>query len=118
MLMGDIVSKRSGDLIVASASVESKHYGSTDLWFSVPAKYEHYVCGDLMDGFVVGMLYPAMMYGEDIHVSGPVSERLLFNLNNYAIPLLCDFSSSLKKIKITHQHHQVPAITGCHKNCG
>jgi hypothetical protein len=54
-----------------------------------------------MDGFLVGMLFPAMQNGEDIHVAGCVSEKLLFNLNNYVIPLLTAFSPSSKRIRVT-----------------
>lgn len=47
------------------------------------------------------MLYPAMQYGEDIHIEGVVSSKLLFNLNNYVIPLIKSFSPSSKSIKVT-----------------
>ena len=48
----------------------------------------------------MGMLFPAMQYGEDIYISGCVSKKLLFNLNNYVVALLLAFSPSCKKIEI------------------
>lgn len=90
-----------GERIKASVTIESDHYGEAELWFSMPKKYDSYICRNQLDGFLVGMLYPAMRFGEDIYVDGCVSQKLLFNLNNYAIPLLSGFSDSLKKIRIS-----------------
>jgi hypothetical protein len=87
--------------IKLSVSIESDRIGHKELWFSTPEKYDKFLCKSRMDGFLVGMLFPAMQYGEDIHVSGCVSEKLLFNLNNNVIPLLKAFSPSSKIIKIT-----------------
>jgi hypothetical protein len=84
-----------------SVSIESEHLGSRELWFSTPEKYAHGLCKNRLDGFLVGMVFPAMQYGENIHLEGRVSKKLLFNLNNYAIPLLMAFSSSAKRIRIT-----------------
>lgn len=87
--------------IKASVTIESNHYDEAELWFSMDKKYDSYICRNQLDGFLVGMLYPAMRFGEDIYVDGCVSEKLLFNLNNYAIPLLLSFSDSLNNIKIS-----------------
>ncbi|MGB4243755.1 MAG: hypothetical protein WBK42_09410 [Dethiobacteria bacterium] len=87
--------------IKLSVSIESKHLGLKELWFSTPVEYAYGLCKTRLDGFLVGMLYPAMQYGEDIQVEGCVSKKLLFNLNNYVIPLLMTFSPSIKQIKIT-----------------
>jgi len=84
-----------------SVSIESERLGTQELWFSTPKQYADGLCDTRMDGFLVGMLFPAMQYGEDIHLEGCVSKKLLFNLNNYAIPLLMAFSPSSKAIKIT-----------------
>ena len=75
-----------------SVSVESEQLGLKELWFSTTEKYAHGLCGNRLDGFLIGMIFPAMQYGEDIHLEGCVSKKLLFNLNNYVIPLLMVFS--------------------------
>ncbi|MBK6959460.1 MAG: hypothetical protein IPH22_15255 [Nitrosomonas sp.] len=54
-----------------------------------------------MDGFLVGMIFPAMHYGENIHVEGCVSSKLLFNLNQYVVPMLMAFLPACKRITIT-----------------
>lgn len=74
------------------------------LWFSTPLKYESHIIKTRMDGFLVGMLYPAMVDGEDIHVEGTVSEKLLHNLNTYVIPLLRCYSPATKSIRVTADH--------------
>ena len=86
---------------VLSVSVESQRLGCRTLWFSLPEAYSHYLCTTRLDGFLVGLLYPAMQVGEDIHLEGCVSRRLLFNLNNYVVPLLMSFSPSCKPVKMT-----------------
>lgn len=84
-----------------SVKIESKNVKRTILWFSVDNKYERFIISDQYDPFLVGLLFSAMMYGENIHIEGKVSKRLLHNLNNYVIPLLMSYSPDLKKIRIT-----------------
>lgn len=87
--------------VKASVSIESNDGKSEKLWFSLPRSYEKYICSDQLDGFLVGMIYPAMLKGEDVYIDGCISEKLLFNINNYIIPLLLSFSESLHGIKIS-----------------
>lgn len=84
-----------------SVTIESEQLGRRELWFSTPTQYSDALCKSRMDGFLVGMLYPAMQYGEDIHLDGCVSSRLLFNINNYVVPLLKPYSPDSKSIKVT-----------------
>lgn len=84
-----------------TSKIETARLGSQDLWFSVPQEYEHYLCRSRLDGFLVGLLYPAMHYGEDIYVDGCVSERLLFNLQNYVVPLMAAFSPACRRVNIS-----------------
>jgi hypothetical protein len=72
-----------------------------ECFYSVPAKFADLADVESSNAFLVGMLYPAMRYGEDIEVEGTVSARLLFNLNEYLVPLMAECDSRLKKIKIT-----------------
>lgn len=95
-----------------TVKVVSDHLGEKDLWFELPAKFRDYFCSDRVDGFLIGLLFPAMQHGEDIHVVGAVSETLLFNLNNYAIPLLRSFAPSSKRIRISADHTSNHTISG------
>ena len=70
-------------------------------FYSVPDEYAGFADTESSNCFLVGMLYPAMRYGEDIHVEGTVSARLLYNLNEYLVPLMSICDNRLKKISIT-----------------
>jgi hypothetical protein len=89
------------DKIKISVMVDSSKLGRKELWFSTPKIFGECLCKNRMDGFLVGMLFPAMQYGEDIHADGCVSEKLLFNINNYVVPLLMAFSPSCRSIKVS-----------------
>lgn len=112
MIIKDFKVEEIGERIKASVMIRSHHYGEEELWFSLPNKYDGYICKDQMDGFLVGMLYPAMHYGENIYIDGRISEKLIFNLNNYVIPLLLSFSESLKKIKVTARETSIRRFNG------
>lgn len=101
MRIYDLQISQEKEDVKISVSIESGRLGFKELWFSTPKMYETCLCKSRMDGFLIGMLFPAMQYGEDIHVRGCISEKLLFNLNNYVVPLLLTFSPSCKHIKIT-----------------
>lgn len=101
MIIKDFNIVEIGQRVKASVVVESDDCKTEELWFSLPKEYENYICRDQFDGFLVGMLYPAMLKGEDVYVDGCISEKLLFTINNYTIPLLLSFSESLHKIKIS-----------------
>ena len=92
--------RRTPEETVLSAKVSFQ--GKEDeCFYSVPAKYTDFADTESSNCFLVGMLYPAMRYGEDIHVEGVVSARLLYNLNEYLVPLMSICDERLKRIKIT-----------------
>ena len=72
-----------------------------ECFYSVPAQFAGLADLSSSNAFLVGMLYPAMRYGENIEVEGTVSARLLFNLNEYLVPLMAECDSRLKRITIT-----------------
>lgn len=53
-----------------------------------------------VDYAAVGLLYPAMAFGEDIKIDGPVSPTLLYQLNHDIQSLLIAYQPSLKRISI------------------
>jgi hypothetical protein len=99
MILKNLKVSNKEENLKISVEVESKNE-KKELWFSVPKKYEEGICKDQYDSFLVGMLYPAMELGENILIKGKVSSKLLFNINNYIIPLICSFSNKVKKIKV------------------
>lgn len=70
------------------------------LWFSVDEEYSSYLCTETTDAFVCAMLWYAMATGSDIVSEGPVSEKLLFSVNQYLIPALCTEKNGLRRIKV------------------
>jgi hypothetical protein len=100
MIIENLRIERSSDESKLIVDLHSETIGDDQLWFSVPNEYSEYLTNDRFDAFLVGMLYPAMMYGEDIEIKGCVSERLLFNINTYVISLLRSFSSEVKHINV------------------
>ncbi len=100
MLIGKPTAKKGEDATVLSAKVSFQ--GKEDeCFYSVPAEYADMADLESSNCFLVGMLYPAMRYGEDIKVEGTVSAKLLYNLNEYLIPLMTICDSRLNRIKVT-----------------
>jgi len=71
------------------------------VWVSIPNQYGEYLSDNRYDGFLVALLYPAMVYGEDIEVDGIVSKRLLRNINKFVQDILLAYDSKLHKINIS-----------------
>ena len=91
--------RRNVDTAVLSAKVSFQ--GTEDeCFYSVPARHADMADLDSSNCFLVGMLYPAMRYGEDIEVMGTVSAKLLYNLNEYLIPLMAICDTRLKRIRV------------------
>lgn len=83
-------------------------------FYSVPEAYADFVDTESSNCFLVGMLYPAMRYGEDIHVEGVVSAKLLYTLNEYLIPLMAICDERLKRITVTADATDVSYREGAH----
>ena len=85
-----------------SLSAKVSYQGKEDeCFYSVPAEFADFADTESSNCFLVGMLYPAMRNGEDIHVEGTVSAKLLYNLNEYLVPLMAICDERLKRIRIT-----------------
>ncbi len=84
--------------IICRVSVESAK-GNEILWYSL-----HESFGDLLsnysDAFLVALLLPAMAMGEDIHIDGTISDRLLYNLSGAFQKLLQNVIPSLSQVRI------------------
>lgn len=70
------------------------------LWYSVESRYGDCLTTDNLDPFVVGMLVPAMLAREDIHVEGPLSERLHWNLKHYYMRILSSVNPAFHPVRI------------------
>jgi hypothetical protein len=83
------------------ADVKSDKFGESVIWISIPKEYESWLTTDRYDGFLVALLFCAMKNNEDIFVDGPVSKKLLRNLNIYVQSVLKSFTPYLNKINIS-----------------
>ena len=90
----------AGGCLTLSAPV-SFQGRETTCFYSVPEQHADLADTASSNCFLVGFLYPAMRFGEDIHVEGTVSARLLYNLNEYLIPFMAMCDSRLKAVKVT-----------------
>lgn len=92
-----------------------------NVWFEVEKEYEKYLCYERTDAFLIGILSWAMRLNHDIICETPVTDELLYNINEYVIPSLTKYGKSLHKIKITADiasalGHDNGVGTGC--SCG
>lgn len=77
----------------------SSTFGEKWLWYSVDKKYENMLCISA-DAALLGMLMPAMCFGEDIYLKGRVSKKLLDNLSGTYQDQLLGINASLNRIRI------------------
>lgn len=71
-----------------------------DLYFEVESKYEQYLVTEVSDACVVCLLLYAMENKYDLICDGAVSERLLYQLNEYLIPAISSNIGCYHKISI------------------
>ena len=71
-----------------------------NVWFEVEKEYEKYLCYERSDAFLIGILSWAMRLNHDIECDAPVTDELLYNIEEYLIPSLTKYAKSLHRIKI------------------
>lgn len=71
-----------------------------NLWFKVDLKYEPYLCHEVGDAYLVAILNYAMVNQHDIVSLIPISETLLYNINTFLIPALCENNATYHFPKI------------------
>lgn len=57
-------------------------------WFAVDVSQEDYLCIGRADAFVTALLPAAMRDARDLVCEDPISEKLLYRINNYLVPTL------------------------------
>lgn len=78
-------------------------------YFEVDKKYEHYLCIDRADPFLLALIYYAQTKGYNIKCIQPVSERLLYQLQTYYLPITSKCHKSYEQdIKISAEYESTP----------
>lgn len=86
---------------------------SKRIYFEADKEYEKYLCWERCDAFVIGLLSWAMRKHHDIHCKAPITEELLYNINEYLIPSLTKYDKRLYNVKII-----APVETEAMQNAG
>jgi len=76
-------------------------HGKTEyLWYSVQRRYADHLSSETLDAFVVGLLLPAMTERQDIHIEGPVSEKLYWNLTRSYMRIMSSINPVFEPVRI------------------
>lgn len=87
--IGKPLLEKKGDKVFLKATIEDEYQMiKEEIYYSTSFEYSKYLCDEVADAFVVGMLLPAARYHQDIVVEGAISEKLYYNLNNSILYLL------------------------------
>ena len=70
------------------------------IWFQVEKEYGKYLCTERADAYVIGLLSYAMRNGHDIYCDVPITDELLYGIEQDLIPTLSKYSKKLQHIKI------------------
>ena len=89
---------RENGEIVYRVRVETSA-GPNTLWYSVPEQFADLIT-DSCDAPLAALLIPAMARGEDIHVAGKLSERLLYTLSGPYQRLMQHVIPALRQVRI------------------
>ena len=93
------IEERNSDTFL-KAIIENENTNiKEEFYFSVENNYGKFLCNEISDPFVVAMLIPALMSGQDINVKGSISEMLQYHLENSLIFILSKVFNK-KPIKI------------------
>lgn len=71
-----------------------------DLWIEVKSEYAPYLTVDRVDSFVTALLTTAMSEGRNIICEYPVTRRLLYQINQYLIPMMASNMKKYQYIKV------------------
>lgn len=92
-----IEKKENGIYLCAKVSWKNQEH---IMYFSVKGKYGSYLTIDRADAFVIGLLTKAMREDMNIICDAPLTRRLLYQLNNYLIPIMSSNMDEYHSIRV------------------
>lgn len=72
-----------------------------ELWFETEAEHQAAIATDVCDAFLIALLVPAMLQGQDIAVRGALSSKLYYNITHLLLASLQAYLPDAKLIKVT-----------------
>lgn len=105
------------DRVILTARIEDEYQKiCKDIYYSTSIEYGKYLCDEVADAFVVGVLLPAARYEQDIVVEGAVSDKLFYNVNNSVLYILANVWNKkrvrLHAKEVEHVRYEGEAV-GC-----
>ena len=82
-----------------------------EFFFCVDEENADCLTDDVYDAFLIAALYPAMCYGEDIHIDGKVTKRTYHNLKQYVQGMVLAYEPNFHEIDI-----KVEGFSHAHKD--
>ena len=79
-----------------------------EFYFCVDEEYADWLTTESYDAFLVAALYPAMYFHENLEIDGPVSKKLLRNINHYIQAIIKDYEPKSDYIEITASKEAPP----------
>lgn len=95
--------------LCASVHIDGK---KDTIFFETDIKWNKYLTTEVADAFVVGLLHRALCLGHDIISEAPISESVLYGLENILIPNLCFGDKNINNIKIIANTIKSPTSSG------
>ena len=92
---------------VRLCSVVNYDGNDNEIWYEVDKEYGEFLCHERADAFLLAFLPYAMAFKHDIEIEGAVSEKLLYQLNNYYIPALSKFSNIINLLILLRRQTQL-----------
>jgi|GEM_PF-495036 len=92
--------KEQGDKVRMQVEVTIGGGEKEILYYEVAKEYEDYLCYERSDAFVIAALPWAIRAGYDIVCEAPVTEALLYHIQEDLLPILANYDSATHAIKI------------------
>ena len=92
-----IIENNGKSRLIADIIVDNK---VKQVFFEVENEYAKYLCHERSDAFLIGILNYSMRFNHNIVCKAPVTEQLLYNVNEYLIPSLVSNDNMLSSITI------------------
>ena len=117
MLLENLRLENKENTVKLVADVDSTYFGKQTIWAEIDKKYAPILTTENYNAFLVALLYPAMYVGEDIHVKGAVSVKLLYNIQRYLMAFIKTYTPTCKTIQVTAEQ-TITHLTGKERHIG